>query len=99
MGSTEATALSEDDVIDEARYLNDLEYRRKIHEDLEIEGDEPMDLSFAEDEDLAFDGGDYPTEEAAAEALKKFIDDIFKEVLDEIAAEGGIHAARTPGHP
>lgn len=94
MDGTATRDIESDDVIDEARYLSDINYRRRVHQDLQIEGDEPIDLSPHSEEDLAFNGADYPSDEAATEALKKFLDDILAEVLNEIAAEGRAHSAR-----
>jgi hypothetical protein len=86
MDGTAACDLRPDDVIDEVRYLNDLEYRRSVHEDLEIEGDEPIDLSSHPDADLVFD---------SMEALSKFMDDMLEEVLRDIATGNRAHTPRT----
>jgi hypothetical protein len=84
MDETATCEAGLDSAIDEVRYLNDLAYRRRIHEDLEIEGDEPMDLSLHPEGDLVLDSD---------EALRQFMDDILREVLDEIAAESRVHTA------
>ena len=92
-GSFEAEAIEE---IDVERYKSDLNYRRRIHEDLQIAGDDtPIDLDFEEDgEELAFNSADYPTEEAAMEGLRKLLRGILEEVRRDAAAEDQLQAAR-----
>jgi hypothetical protein len=92
-GSFEADGI---EVIDVARYKSDLNYRRRIHEDLQIAGDDtPIDLDFEEDgEEPAFNSADYPTEEAVREAMRKFMDDILEEVRRDAAARNRVPAAR-----
>jgi hypothetical protein len=91
-GSFEADSIEE---IDVERYKNDLNYRRRIHEDLEIADDD--DLLDLEDtgEKPIFDSGDYPTEEAAMEAMDKFMKDVLEEALRDVAAENRVRAARS----
>ena len=91
--------------VDTERYKCDSDYRRQIHEELEIaEGQEDLDWDylFATEEELeargekaVFNSGDYPTEEAGMEALGKFLDDILEEVLRETAAENQAAATRS----
>jgi hypothetical protein len=83
--------------IDVGRYKADRDYRRQVHEDLEIaDDDDLLDLEpDSEDEELAFNSGDYPTDEAAQEALSKWMNGILKEVLDELAAENSVQTARS----
>jgi hypothetical protein len=91
-GSFEADSIEE---IDVDRYKNDLNYRRRIHEDLQIAGDDtPIDLDFEEDgEELAFNSADYPTEEAAWEALRKLMKGILEEVRRDAAARNRVQVA------
>jgi hypothetical protein len=83
--------------VDTERYKLDAAYREKIHEEMEIaEWEEPLDWDHicateeeleARGEKAAFDSRDYPTEEAAMEALRKFLDDIFEEVARDTSLE------------
>jgi len=84
MDGSASLEVGHDDAIDEVRYVNDLEYRRRVHEDLGIEGDEPIDLSLHPDDEIVLDSD---------ESLRQFMDDILREVLDGIAAESRVHAA------
>jgi hypothetical protein len=47
---------------------------------------------------FAFNSDDYPTMEAAMVAMKAMTGLILKEVLDGIAAESSLYAARSEGH-
>ena len=90
--------------VDAQRYKVDLDYRRRIHADLDFAEDgEPPDSYdiFATDEELAaaaeapiFSSGNYPTDEAAMAALNKLLDDILEGVLREVAAENRLATAR-----
>jgi hypothetical protein len=104
------TILDEDDTafeVDVQRYERDADYRSEIHEKLQIEdwqGPLDWDYLFASVEELramgqkpAFDSGDYPNEEAVTDALDKFLDDIWKEVLREREAKNRVGAVRTQG--
>lgn len=87
----EVMVVGPDDVatrVDTDRYKVDAEYRRRIHEQLEIaEGEPDLDWDFicASEEELAargqkslFSTADYPTEEAAMEALESFLHSLFE---------------------
>ena len=102
-----AIVLEPDDVeieVDTDLYKHDANYRLEIHEKLQIaEGQEDLDWDYicASEEELrargekpAFSSADYPTDEAASEALRKFIDDIWEEVLREREANNRPGAAR-----
>ena len=82
----DVTVFGPDDTathVDTDRYKVDAEYRREIHEQLDIaEGQPDLDWDYicATDEELAakgekplFSTADYPTEEAAAVALEHFL--------------------------
>ena len=105
MDDMAALAVDEAFEVDPRRYKTDLEYRFRVHADLDFaEGEkEVMDRNslFATDEELAaagesplFSSDDYPTEEAAMAALDNLLDDILKGALREVAAENRIAAAR-----
>jgi hypothetical protein len=74
--------------VDVDRYKLDPEYRREIHEQLEIADGQPdldWDYLCATQEELEargekpiFSTDDYPTEEAAAAALKLFLRALFE---------------------
>ena len=91
--------------VDTERYKLDASYRKQIHEEMEIaewEEDLHWDHICATEEELAargekpaFSTADYPTEEAAMEALDKFLDDALEEALREAAAE--IYGVRESG--
>jgi hypothetical protein len=84
MNGTATREPGPNDIIDEVRYLNDLGYRRRIHADLEIEGDEPIDLGPPSDEDLVFE---------SMEAVGKFLDDLLEEALrDRASAENLVYS-------
>ena len=87
----DVTVIGPDDVathVDTERYKLDAEYRRRIHQELEIADDEPdldWDYICATDEELAargekplFSTADYPTEEAAVAALESFLLSLFE---------------------
>ena len=87
----DVTVFGPDDVathVDTDRYKVDTEYRRKIHEQLEIaEGQPNLDWDYicATEEELAargekplFSTADYPTEEAASVALEGFLRSLFE---------------------
>ena len=87
----QVTVIGPDDVathVDTDRYKRDAEYRRSIHEQLEIaEGQPDLDWDYlcATEEELAargekplFSSADYPTEEAAMEALESFLHSLFE---------------------
>ncbi len=87
----DVTVIGPDDVathVDTDRYKLDAEYRRQIHEQLEIADGEPdldWDYICATEEELAargekplFSTADYPTEEAAAAALESFLLSLFE---------------------
>ena len=88
--------------IDTERYKLDAAYRKQIHEEMEIaEWEEPLDWDHicateeeleARGEKAAFDSGDYPNDEAAMEALGKFLDEILEEALHDAAAENKAYA-------
>jgi hypothetical protein len=77
--------------VDTDLYKTDIQYRRQIHEKLQLPPDlEPLDWDFicASDEELQamgakpiYDSNDYPTEEAAQEALRKLLEDFGAEPL------------------
>jgi hypothetical protein len=86
----DVTVFGPDDVathVDVDRYKLDASYRRQIHEQLEIADGQPdLDWDFicATEEELAargekplFSTADYPTEEAASEALETFLRSLF----------------------
>jgi hypothetical protein len=78
--------------VDTTRYKLDADYKRHIHEQLGIadcEGDLDWDRICVADEDLIAKGEgfvfcpeDYPTEEAAAEALKQLIHELIENTCD-----------------
>ena len=82
--------------VDTERYEREADYRRHIHQDLDIaEGQEALDWDYicATEEELAargerpiFTTADYPTEEAASEALRHFIHALFERIRRESAA-------------
>jgi hypothetical protein len=87
----DVTVYGPDDMathVDVDRYKQDPEYRREIHEQLGIaEGQPDLDWDYicATEEELAargenplFSTADYPTEEAAAEALELFLSSLFE---------------------
>src|SRR5688572_1775084 len=94
-----ATVIDQDDVaaeVDTERYKRDCNYRERIHEALDIaEGQEDLDWDYicsteaelaARGEKPIFSTADYPTQEAATEALKLFLNRLFAETRDEAAA-------------
>jgi hypothetical protein len=93
------SVIDQDDIaveVDTERYRCDCDYRKQIHEALDIaDGQEDLDWDYicATESELAargekpiFSTADYPTEEAAAEALKRFLNRLFAETRDEAAA-------------
>jgi hypothetical protein len=87
----DVTVFGPDGVITEVdvdRYKVDADYRREIHEQLEIADGQPdldWDYICATEEELAargekpiFSTADYPTEEAASEALERFLRSLFE---------------------
>jgi hypothetical protein len=83
--------------VDTERYKLDANYKRHIHEQLnwaDNQKDLDWDYLCATEEELdamgekpVFDSDDYPTHEAAMEALDKLLQDILEEVKREVAAE------------
>ncbi len=107
MDDMAASAVDEAFEVDAQRYKADLEYRRRVHADMDFaEGEDRLGWNslFATDEELAaagespiFSSGDYPTEEAAMAALEKLLDDILEGTLREVAAKNRLAAARPQG--
>jgi hypothetical protein len=87
----DVTVFGPDGVITEVdvdRYKVDPDYRREIHEQLEIADGQPdldWDYICATEEELVargekplFSTADYPIEEAASEALERFLCSLFE---------------------
>jgi hypothetical protein len=79
--------------VDTERYKVDDAYRRAIHEKMDLgDGQEPIDWDslFVSEEELEargakriFDSGDYPTEEAASQALTEILSALLEDLRSE----------------